>query len=286
MSFAKHPARRPAVVTGASSGIGAATARLLAAAGHPVVLGARRLDRCEAEAAAIRHAGGDALALRLDMSEADSVTDFVAGATEAYGAIDIVVSNAGDVVPGTSIGTDPDAFAQDITVNFLGPQRLFNALVPDMVERGRGDVVLVSSSILRVPVPGMAAYATAKAGLDTLGRVMRMELEGTGVRVSTVRPGPTLTGMGMAWEPELVESSIATWVERGLIHGQHYLTPDDVAGAIVLAATAPKGVHLALIEIEPEAPARGVGAERSRGVDEPNAEGAARYEQPSQQEGP
>lgn len=255
MSFAAHPARRPAVVTGASSGIGAATARLLGAAGHPVVLGARRVERCEEEAASIRHAGGDALALRLDMSEADSVAAFAAAATAAYGEIDIVVSNAGDVVPGTSVGTDPDAFAQDVTVNFLGPQRLFNALVPAMVERGHGDVVLVSSSILRVPVPGMSAYATAKAGLDTLGRVMRMELEGTGVRVSTVRPGPTLTGMGMTWEPELVESSIATWVERGLIHGQHYLTPDDVAGAIVLAATAPKGVHLALIEIEPEAPA-------------------------------
>lgn len=257
MSFVAHPERRPAVVTGSSSGIGAATARLLAAAGHPVVLGARRLERCEEEAAAIRHAGGEASALRLDMADADSIRAFADGAVAAYGEIDIVVSNAGDVVPGTSIGTDPDAFAQDITVNFLGAQRLCNALVPAMVERGHGDVVLVSSSILRVPVPGMAAYATAKAGLDTLGRVMRMELEGTGVRVSTVRPGPTLTGMGMTWEPELVESSIATWVERGLIHGEHYLTPDDVAGVIVTVATAPKGVHLALVEVEPEAPVRG-----------------------------
>ncbi len=286
MTFLPHPERRPAIITGASSGIGAATARLLAAAGHPVVLGARRLERCEDEAGAIRSAGGEALALRLDMSDAASVTAFVAAAIEAFGAIDIVVSNAGDVTPGTSIGTDPDAFAQDITVNFLGPQRLFNAVVPAMVDRGRGDVVLVSSSILRVPVPGMSAYATAKAGLDTLGRVMRMELEGTGVRVSTVRPGPTLTGMGMDWEPELVGSSITTWIERGLIHGQHYLTPDDVAGAIVLAATAPKGVHLALIEVEPEAPARGGGAERRREADEPNAEGAASYEQPKQGEGP
>jgi len=254
MTFPPHPGRRPAIVTGASSGIGASTARLLGAAGHPVVLGARRVERCEAEAEAIRHAGGEAVALHLDMSDAASVGAFVTAAIEAYGEIDIVVSNAGDVVPGTSVGTDPDTFAQDVTVNFLGPQRLFNALVPPMVARGRGDVVLVSSSILRVPVPGMAAYATAKAGLDNLGRVMRMELEGTGVRVSTVRPGPTLSGMGMTWDPALVEASIATWVERGLIHGQHYLTPDDVAAVIVMVATAPKGVHLALVEVEPEAP--------------------------------
>ena len=180
-----------------------------------------------------------------------------------------MVSSAGDVVPGTSIGTDPDAFEQDITVNFLGPQRLFNALVPAMVERGHGDVVLVSSSILRVPVPGMSAYATSKAGLDTLGRVMRMELEGTGVRVSTVRPGPTLSGMGMTWEPAVIDASIATWTERGLMHGQHYLSPDDVAGVIVTVATAPKGVHLALVEIEPEAPSCPKGSPHDHHRDQP-----------------
>lgn len=256
MTFVPHPERRPAVVTGASSGIGAATARLLGAAGHPVVLGARRVARCEEEAAAIRHAGGEATAVRLDMADPASVQAFADAAGDAYGEIDIIVSNAGDVVPGTSLGTDPDAFAKDVTVNFLGPQRLCAALVPAMVERAHGDVVLVSSSIMRVAVPGMAAYATAKAGLDRLGHVMRMELEGTGVRVSTVRPGPTLTGMGMDWQPELVSSSITTWVERGLIHGEHYLTPDDVAGVILTVATAPKGVHLPLVEVEPEAPPR------------------------------
>ena len=256
MTFEAHPERRPAVVTGASSGIGAATARLLGAAGHPVVLGARRLERCEEEADAIRRAGGEATAVRLDMADPESVHAFADAAVEAYGEIDILVSNAGDVVPGTTLGTDPDAFAQDVMVNFLGPQRLCAALVPAMVERARGDVVLVSSSIMRVAVPGMAAYATAKAGLDRLGHVMRMELEGTGVRVSTVRPGPTLTGMGMDWQPEVVSSSIATWVERGLIHGEHYLTPDDVAGVILTVVAAPKGVHLPLVEVEPEAPPR------------------------------
>lgn len=251
-----QPTRRPAVVTGASSGIGAATALALATAGFPVALGARRVERCEEEAAAIRHAGGEATALRLDMADAGSVHAFADAAVAAYGEIDIVVSNAGDVVPGTTLGTDPDAFAQDVTVNFLGPQRLCAALVPAMVERAHGDVVLVSSSIMRVAVPGMAAYATAKAGLDRLGHVMRMELEGTGVRVSTVRPGPTLTGMGMDWQPELVSSSITTWVERGLIHGEHYLTPDDVAGVIITVVTAPAGVHLPLVEVEPQAPPR------------------------------
>ena len=85
MSFQAHPERRPAVVTGSSSGIGASTARLLAAAGHPVVLGARRLERCEEEAAAIRRAGGEATALRLDMGDTESVAAFAEGAIAAYG---------------------------------------------------------------------------------------------------------------------------------------------------------------------------------------------------------
>lgn len=98
--FAPHPSRRPALISGASSGIGAATATLLAAAGHPVALGARRADACEELAETIRKEGGEAFAHALDIGRDESVERFVAAATEALGDPEIAVSSAGD------LGTD------------------------------------------------------------------------------------------------------------------------------------------------------------------------------------
>ncbi|HLX88187.1 MAG TPA: SDR family NAD(P)-dependent oxidoreductase, partial [Acidimicrobiales bacterium] len=97
--FEPHPQRRVAVVTGASSGIGQATARALAGAGHPVVLGARRLERLESVAEEIRAAGGEAVALRLDVADAGSVDAFVKAAIDAAGSPDVVVSCAGQFLP-------------------------------------------------------------------------------------------------------------------------------------------------------------------------------------------
>src|SRR5438552_16572349 len=94
--FEAHPDRRPAVVTGASSGIGEATARALAAAGHPVVLGARRADRCRSIADEIASEGGEAYAAHIDLADDASMKDFVEAAVKAVGSIEIVVSNAGD----------------------------------------------------------------------------------------------------------------------------------------------------------------------------------------------
>src|SRR3954468_9018029 len=109
--FAPHPERRPAVVTGASSGIGAATALALAAAGHPVVLAARRVDRLTELAAKLAAHGAEAVALPLDLAAPASVDAFTDAAPEALGPFDIVVSNAGEIVPFTALAADPDAFA-------------------------------------------------------------------------------------------------------------------------------------------------------------------------------
>jgi NADP-dependent 3-hydroxy acid dehydrogenase YdfG len=251
--FDPHPDRRAAVVSGASSGIGRATAVALAAAGHPVVLGARRVDRCEETADEIRAAGGEALAVHLDLLDPGSVQAFATAADDAFGPIEIVVSNAGDVQPVNVVG-DPDEFMRQVGVNLLGAQRLVHHLAPAMIARHRGDIVFVTSEVARDPRPHMAAYVASKAGLEGMARAMQMELEGTGVRVGMVRPGPSSTEQGLTWSAESIDEVLASWTRWGVLRHGGYLRPGDVAGAVLAVVAMPRGSQIALIEVQPEAP--------------------------------
>lgn len=255
--FDPHPERRPAVVTGASSGHGLATARLLAEAGHPVVLGARRLDRLEAAAAEIVAAGGEALALPLDLTDDASIDAFADRAEAELGPIEVLVSNAGDVLPATALGVDPDDFTRQVQVNVLGAHRLVNRLGPAMVGRRRGDIVFVTSDVVRVPRTYMAAYVTSKHALEGLARAMQMELEGTGVRVAIVRPGPSTTEQGTTWSEATVSEVVADWERWGVVRHSGALRGQDVARAIHAVVATPRGTHLTLVEVEPEAPVGG-----------------------------
>jgi NADP-dependent 3-hydroxy acid dehydrogenase YdfG len=254
MSKYAQPDRRPAVVTGASSGIGAATALALAAAGYPVALGARRTDRCEEVATAIRDAGGEAAVHALDVTDGASVTAFATAVASDLGDIEIVVSNAGAVAPGTVHEVDPERFAQEIDLNLVGAQRLVRAFVPGMVERRRGDFVFVSSDVAVRARPFMSSYAAGKWGLEGLANAVQMELEGTGVRASIVRPGPTWSEMGTDWDVEQAAFVLDQWVRFGLARHPHFLKPAALADAITTVVSAPRGVHLNLIEVSPEAP--------------------------------
>ncbi|MBO3749591.1 SDR family oxidoreductase [Streptosporangiaceae bacterium NEAU-GS5] len=251
--FEPHPPRRPALVTGASSGIGAATAVAFAAAGHPVALGARRVDTCEELAAAIRAGGGTAVAHRLDVADSDSVKSFVAAATDALGDPEIVVSGAGDVSPDRIHDLDPEAFGAQLQVQLVGAHRLVSHVVPAMVARGRGDVVFVSSDVVRVPRTRMGAYVAAKNGMEGMARALQMELEGTGVRASIVRPGPTATGMGLNWDATTTGEVLDEWVTWGVARHPYFLKPEQVAAVILTVVSAPRGCHLTLVEVEPEA---------------------------------
>ena len=197
----EQPTRRPAVVAGASSGIGAETAQALAAAGHPVALGARRVDRCEELAAAIRADGGEAVAHVLDVADDASVADFAAKAAADLGDIEVVVSNAALIGPGSLLETTAERLRNEVDVNLLGPHRLIRAFVPGMVERQRGDIVFISSDVALRARPFMGGYSATKAGLEGLVASLQMELEGTGVRASIVRPGPDLERDGHGLGP-------------------------------------------------------------------------------------
>ena len=254
MSRFPQPDRRPAVVTGASAGIGAATAAALAAAGHPVALGARRTHLLEEVAAAIRAAGGEAVALPLDVCDDASVAAFAEAARSEVGDVEVVVSNAGAVAPGVIHEVDTVRFAREIDVNLLGAHRLVHALVPAMVGRRRGDVVFVSSDVAVRARPFMAAYAAGKWGLEGMVHALQMELEGTGVRASLVRPGPTRSEMGGDWDDTADGEVLTQWVRFGLARHPHFLRASAIADAIVAVVSAPRGVHLNLVEVTPEAP--------------------------------
>jgi NADP-dependent 3-hydroxy acid dehydrogenase YdfG len=249
-----HPGRRPAVVTGASSGIGAATALALSAAGYPVALGARRTDKCEEVATAIRDAGGEASVHPLDVTDTDSVAAFAKAVAADLGDVEIVISNAGAVAPGTVHEVEPERFASEIDLNLIGAQRLVRAFVPGMVERRRGDFVFVSSDVAVRARPFMSSYAAGKWGLEGMAHAVQMELEGTGVRASIVRPGPTWSEMGTDWDVEQAAFVLNQWVRFGLARHPHFLKPVALADAITTVVSAPRGVHLNLIEVSPEAP--------------------------------
>ena len=252
-----HPDRRPAVISGASSGIGATTALTLAAAGYPVALGARRVEKCEELAAQIRANGGEAVAHRLDITDTDSVEAFAKAVTADLGDIEVLVSNAGHVSPGTIHEVDSARFAAELDLNIVGAHRLVRAFVPGMVERQRGDVVFVSSDVAVRARPFMSSYAAGKWGLEGMAHAMQMELEGTGVRTSIVRPGPTWSEMGTDWDDQAAADVLNGWIKFGHARHSHFLKPAALADAISTVISAPRGVHLNLIEVNPEAPLEG-----------------------------
>lgn len=254
--FEPHPDRRPAIISGASSGIGTATAFALADLGHPIALGARRVAECEAIAEKIRGAGGAAFAHFLDVTDTASVDEFVSAAEKALGPTEIAVSGAGDLEFSRVHEMDSERFEKQIQVHLIGAQRLVHRIVPGMVERMRGDFVLIGSDCADSPRPRMGAYNAAKTGVEAMGRQMRMELEGTGVRASIVRPGPTQTAMGMSTAPEVIEPVLNDWVTWGFARHSYFLRPSDIAAAVAAVVSTPRGAHMVLVEVQPEAPLR------------------------------
>ncbi len=254
MSQYERPDRRPAVVTGASSGIGAAIALRLGGAGYPVALGARRTDRLAEVAEQVRADGGEAVVHPLDLTDDGSVAGFATAVTADLGDIEVVVSNAGAVAPGSIVEAEPERFTRELDLGVVGAHRLVRAFVPGMVERRRGDVVFVSSDCAVRPRPFTAAYSAGKWGLEGMVASLQMELEGTGVRAGVVRPGPTSSEMGGDWDPEDAAFVLEQWLRFGLARHPQFLRPAAVADAIAMVLDAPRGVHLNLVEVSPEAP--------------------------------
>lgn len=252
--FEPLPARRPAIVAGASSGIGAATAVELAAHGFPVALGARRVEKCQEIVDKIRADGGEAVALPLDVTEPDSVKSFVHQATEQLGDIEVLVTGAGDTHMGRLHEIDTETFESQIQIHLIGANRLTTAVLPGMIERRRGDLIFVGSDVALRQRPHMGAYGAAKAALVAMVTNLQMELEGTGVRASIVHPGPTMTAMGWSLPVETIGPALEDWAKWGQARHNYFLRAADLARAITFVAETPRGGFVVNMELQPEAP--------------------------------
>lgn len=188
---------RTIIITGASSGIGAATALACARQGARLVLGARRGDRLEELASAIRCAGGEATFRAGDVTDADFAADLVALAEAEFGGLDAAFNNAGTVGPGKPVAETGEAeWAAVMAANLTSAYRAAHAQVPALMRRGGGSILFTGSFVgYGVGLPGMGAYAASKAGIVGLVQVLASELGAAGIRANALLPGGTKTEM-------------------------------------------------------------------------------------------
>ena len=234
-------ARRVAVVTGASSGIGAATSRSLAAAGFEVVAAARRLERLEPLAEEI---GGRAL--RLDVTDPDSVVELAREVPDAA----VLINNAGGALGvGPVAEADEEEWRQMYESNVLGVMRVTKALLPALERSGDGFVVIVGSVAGVEVYPGGGGYTAAKHGANAIARTLRLELLGKPIRVSEVAPGMVET------EFSLVRFGGDERRANAVYEGMTPLSGEDVADAITYVVTRPPHVDVDYVSIKPTAQA-------------------------------
>jgi len=246
---------RTAVVTGASSGLGAEIGVALGELGWRVAIGARREDRLTETAKRIEGAGGEPFTHALDVASTASIERFFAAVEKRFGAADVVVNNAGLSIPGRLQDLSAEDIQYELTVNLAGPAQVCRRAIPPLLEQGSiGDLVFVSSDAARQPRPQQALYSAAKAGLESLARALGMELEGSGIRCTVVRPGPAFSEYAATWGPEKITELLDYWKHFGLQRHAGTMPTDSVARAVVVAVTSPRGIHFDTIEVQPEAP--------------------------------
>ena len=261
MSSSNHsPATLPiAVVTGASSGIGAATARELAKQGFHVVLGARRLplvDRLASEIVA-EHGPGHATGLSLDVTDADSVAAFLAAVTDA-GPVRVLVNNAGGARGMAPVAeADEEHWRWMWETNVIGTLRLTRGLLPALIASGDGHILTVTSIAAIEPYDNGAGYTSAKHAQALLHRTLRGELLGQPVRLTEIAPGMVETEFSLVRFDG--DESKADKVYEGLTP----LTPGDVAEVIGFAVSRPSHVNLDTIVLKPRDQASAMRAHRS-----------------------
>lgn len=221
---------RVALVTGASSGIGLAIARELSALGAAVVLTARSADRLEAAASSLP---GPAVAVAADITHPDAAASVVRAAEERFGPVDVAVANAGIYVAGDVWGTEPDDIDRLVATNVTGVLRTVRAVLPSMVARRTGDVLITGSVSGTQAIPWEPVYSASKHALHAFAHGVRRQLVGTGVRMGVVGPGVVLNDLWAVSE----EATIADGVRAGT-----GIRSEDVAEAVAFMLTRPRHV--------------------------------------------
>jgi NADP-dependent 3-hydroxy acid dehydrogenase YdfG len=237
-----------ALVTGASSGIGEATARMLAARGATVAMAARRTDRLKALGGEIADGGGTALPVELDVSDREAAEAAVARTVEELGRLDILVNNAGVMLLGPMLEAPVEEWQQMVEVNLLGLMYMTKAAIPHLLEaaedksgRGVADVVNISSVAGRIARRNSGVYNATKFGVGAFSESLRQELTRRHVRVSLVEPGAVATELQGHNRPEVKEE-----IEKRF-DDMEILQAEDIAEAIEFVITRPR--HVAVNEV-------------------------------------
>ena len=238
-----------AAVTGASSGIGEATARALSAAGASVALGARRADRLEAIAESLE---GPTLVREVDVSDEEQARGFVQAAHDELGGLHILVNNAGVMLLGPVADADTDEWRRMIAVNLLGLLYCTHAALPMIEASGGGDIVNVSSVAGRRADAGAAVYNMTKFGVHAFSEALRQEALHAGIRVTTVAPGFVETELqGHNTNPVVRRATERSREQIGQV-----LRAEDIAEAILHSVTRPPHVCVNEVVVRPTGQAR------------------------------
>ena len=238
---------RVGIITGASSGIGRAVARALAAEGAAVVLAARRMERLEADVRELQAAGGQALAVQTDVTRLDDVRALVNAAMNAFGRVDILVNNAGIMPLSPFTEGRVEDWTRMVDVNVNGVLHGIAAVLPVMLEQGTGHIVNVGSVAGRRPFPGGTVYAATKFAVRCLSWGLHLELGAEhGIRATDIQPGYVDTELiNTMPDAEAREAWAERWADK------RALQADDVAHAVLYAVTSPPHVAVSEVLVRP-----------------------------------
>src|SRR4051794_30337046 len=230
------------LVTGASSGIGQATALALSEAGAKLAVGARRVDRLKLLA---DEAPGEVLVLELDVNDQQSIQDAVAATVGHFGRLDALVNNAGIMLSGMILGADTTEWSRMVETNLLGSMYAVHAALPHLLE-SKGTVVQVSSTSGRIASAAGAAYSATKFGITGFIESLRQEVTTQGVRVVVVEPGFVSTELAS----HITDPAIQAMAQQ-LADSIRTLQPEDIANAVVYALGQPDHVSVNQLLIRP-----------------------------------
>ena len=233
------PTKRRALITGASSGIGKATALAFAQAGIDVALVSRSKEKLETVADAARQAGAAAGVYPLDLAQVELVREGMSAIAADFGPIDILVNNAGIGYTGTLMDTPLADWQRVMNLNLTSVFQSIQGILPMMRQQGAGIIINVASIAAYRAFPGWCAYSVSKAGLVTLSKILAEEERSSGIRVTTICPGSVNTPI---WDTETVQADF----ERSQM-----LTPETVANSILQTALLPEGAVIEEITLMP-----------------------------------
>ncbi len=236
----KHLHGKVVIITGASSGIGAALARALSAAGCRLALAARSLDKLQALADELP---GEALVLRADMLQPSDIEQMVRRTLARFGVIDVLCANAGIFIQGDFAEYDMEAVSAMLRINIEGVLRCAQAVIPTMRERRSGDILITSSIAGHAELHRGPAYGASKHALETIVNTLRRQLAGAGIRVMSLAPGKVANEL---WGYEDVAE-----IERLSVAEGGWLRSDDVAAAGLFMLSRPRHVTVRTVVMVP-----------------------------------